>query len=403
MHYNDFFGQALAQLKAEGNYRIFADLERVVGAFPEAFYHGPERVERVVTWCSNDYLGMGQNPVVRDAMKVAIDSMGAGAGGTRNIGGTNHYHVLLEQELATLHNKEAALLFTSAYVANEATLSTLASRLPGCVVLSDANNHASIIHGIRSSRAEKRIFAHNDMEDLRRHLADIPHDQPKIIVFQSIYSMDGDFAPIAAICDLAQQFNALTYNDEVHAVGLYGDNGAGVAAMQGHGDRIDVIEGTLGKAYGLMGGYIAASRVMTDFVRSFAPGFIFTTALPPAMTAGAIASIQHLKTHREIRERHQERIQALRQALRAANLPFMDAPSHIIPILIRDPHLCRSASQFLLEHHKIYVQPINFPTVPRGTERLRVTITPFHTDDHIRKLVEGLQDVWSALDIARAA
>jgi 5-aminolevulinate synthase len=346
---------------------------------------------------------MGQNPKVLNAMHEALDKMGAGAGGTRNIGGTNHYHVMLEGLLANLHQTESALLFSSAYVANEAALSTLASRLPNCMVISDENNHASIIHGVRSSRAEKIIFRHNDLGHLEQILRQADPQRPKLVVFQSIYSMDGDFAPIREICDLADKYGALTYIDEVHAVGLYGKNGAGICQMQGLAHRPTIVEGTFGKAYGLMGGYIAGSVNTIDFIRSFAPGFIFTTALPPAICAGAMASIQHLMDSDEERIKHQERVTAVKQALLEARISFLDTPSHIVPIIIGEAHLCKQASHHLLTKHGIYIQPINYPTVPVGTERLRITVTPYHTDAMIKQLIVALQDIWATFGLQRVA
>ncbi len=403
MNYETFFETALNQLKVEGKYRVFADLERRVGHFPEVFYHGPDGVKPVISWCSNDYLGMGQHPEVLKAMHHALDHAGAGAGGTRNIGGTNHVHVMLEQTLAQLHEKESALLFSSAYVANEAALSTLASRLPNCLVLSDASNHASIIHGIRSSGAEKKIFPHNDVAALEALLKEQDIHRPKLIVFQSIYSMDGDFAPIEAICDLADRYGALTYIDEVHAVGLYGHTGAGVCQMQGLAHRPTLVEGTFGKAYGLMGGYLAGSARVIDFVRSFASGFIFTTALPPSICAGALASVTHLMHSTQERDLHQERVRTVKQALSTGGIGFFDSPSHIIPVIIGDAHACKKASQLLLNEHGIYIQPINYPTVPVGTERLRITVTPHHTDEMIDHLVHALRCVWASLNLQRAA
>lgn len=403
MDYERFFSERIAGLKSEGRYRVFADLERAVGAFPRAISRSETGDGDVTVWCSNDYLGMGQHAAVRAAMKDAIDRAGAGAGGTRNISGTSHYHVLLEAELADLHGTQAALLFTSGYVANEAVLSTLGSQLPGCVLVSDAHNHASMIAGIRNSMTQKVIFAHNDLDDLERKLASIGPDRPKVIAFESIYSMDGDMAPIAAICDLADKYGAMTYLDEVHAVGMYGPQGAGVAARDGVADRVTVMQGTLAKAFGVIGGYIAGSASLIDFVRSSAPGFIFTTALPPAVVAGALAAIRYLKTDDGLRSRHRERAAALKRKLREAGLPVMPSDSHIVPVLVGDPVVCKRVTDELMERYRIYVQPINYPTVPRGTERLRLTPTPLHSDGDIAHLATSLQEIWERLSIRVAA
>ncbi len=403
MNYESFFRKQLDGLRREGNYRSFANIQRQAGEFPRAT-HLRERVRAPVTvWCSNDYLGMGQHPQVLAAMHEALDRCGAGAGGTRNISGTNNCHVLLENELAGLHGKEAALLFTSGYVSNWATLSTLAARLPGCVVLSDAGNHASMIEGIRHSRATCRIFRHNDVADLERHLATLDPDAPKLVAFESVYSMDGDIAPIAAICDVAERYGAMTYLDEVHAVGLYGPHGGGVSERDGVADRLTVIEGTLAKGFGVIGGYIAASATLCDFIRSFASGFIFTTALPPAIAAGALASVRHLKASGDERARQQDRVARLRRALDAAGVPHYDNPSHIVPVIVGDPVLCKRITDLLLERFGIYVQPINYPTVPRGTERLRITPSPLHSDADIDHLVAALRALWAELHLARAA
>ncbi len=403
MDYENFFRAELDGLHREGRYRVFADLERHAGDFPRATYHGAKGPRDVTVWCSNDYLGMGQHPDVLAAMHGALDGCGAGAGGTRNIAGTNHHHVLLERELAELHGKEAALLFNSGYMSNWASLSTLASRLPGCVVLTDSLNHASMIEGIRHSRAEKHVFAHNDPEDLRRKLKTIDPGRPKLIAFESVYSMDGDIAPIAAFCDIADEFGAMTYIDEVHAVGLYGPRGGGVSEREGLSHRLTVIEGTLAKGFGIMGGYIAASAATCDFIRSFASGFIFSTSLPPALAAGALASIRHLKRSQTERQGQQDRVAALRARLDAVGIPHLANASHIVPVMVGDAVLCKRISDELLERFDIYVQPINYPTVARGTERLRITPSPMHSDADIDHLVGALTAIWSQVGLKRAA
>jgi len=401
MDYEGFFKSKLDSLVNEGNYRVFADIGRQAGEFPTAQNFGPVGPSEISVWCSNDYLGMGQHPSVTDAMKSAIDKTGAGAGGTRNISGTTHYHVMLEEELADLHGKDAALLFTSGYVSNWATIGTLAAKIPGCIVLSDELNHASMIEGVRYSRAEKHIFKHNNPEDLDAKLKALDPDAPKLVAFESVYSMDGDIAPIAEICDVADKYGAMTYLDEVHAVGLYGPRGGGIAEREGLMDRLTVIEGTLGKAYGVMGGYIAASSSLCDFIRSFASGFIFTTALPPAIVAGALASIQHLKESNEERIAHRNVVEKVRANLRSVGIPILENPSHIVPVMVKDPVKCKMISDWLMENHGIYVQPINYPTVPKGSERLRITPSPVHTDHDIHKLVHALSEIWSQCALAR--
>ena len=403
MDYHDFFSRALKGLRKEGRYRVFADLKRHAGTFPYAsFYDSNGTARDVVVWCSNDYLGMGQNPMVCSAMTEAIQDVGAGSGGTRNIAGTTHYHVLLERELADLHGKAAALLFTSGYISNEATLGTLGAMLPGCVLLSDELNHASMIAGVRHSKSPKKIFKHNDPHDLELHLRDLDPDLPKIVAFESVYSMDGDIAPIAELCEVSKRYGALTYLDEVHAVGMYGPRGGGVAEREGLMDQLDIIEGTLAKAFGVMGGYIASTTDICDTVRSFASGFIFTTSLPPAVAAGALASVSYLKESQVERERQMERASTLKHRLREVGIPFIENSSHIVPVMIGDPVLCKQASDQLLELHGVYVQPINYPTVPRGTERLRLTPSPLHNDVMMDQLIVALQDVYKRLQIETA-
>ena len=401
MDYAGRFKAALDQIKAEGRYRVFADLKRQRGAFPSATRFTETSNHPITVWCSNDYLGMGQHPDVLAAMHAAIDVAGAGSGGTRNISGTTRYHVELEQEIADLHRKEAALLFTSAYVANDATLSTIQKLIPGLVIFSDEKNHASMIEGIRRGGGDKRIFRHNDIADLEVKLAELPYDTPKLIAFESVYSMDGHISPIGAICDLAKKYGAMTYLDEVHAVGLYGPRGGGIAERDGVMDRVDVINGTLAKGYGVMGGYIAASRDICDAIRSFAAGFIFTTSVAPAVAAGALASIRSLKGSQIERARHQERARTLKAKLKAAKIPVMDNPSHIVPILVGDPVHCKAVTDTLLDRYGIYAQPINYPTVPRGTERIRLTPSPQHTDAQMDALVNALSELWAACPLSQ--
>ena len=400
MDYEDRFRQHLDALHQEGRYRVFADLKRRCGAYPTAHHFAKDGTREVAVWCSNDYLGMSQHPAVRAAMHEAIDEVGAGSGGTRNISGTTHFHVELEAELADLHDKEAALLFTSAYIANDSTLSTIQQLIPGLVIFSDEKNHASMIAGIRRGGGTKHIFRHNDVEDLEDKLKKYPRGTPKIIVFESVYSMDGHIAPIAAICDLAEKYNALTYLDEVHAVGMYGPRGGGIAEREGVMHRIDIINGTLAKGFGVMGGYIAGSKACCDAIRSFAPGFIFTTSLAPAIAAGALASIRHLKASNAERDRHQERAATLKRRLKENRLPAMDNPSHIVPVMVGDPVHCKAVTDILLERYGIYVQPINYPTVPRGTERMRLTPSPVHTDAQMAHLIASLQELWARCPVA---
>lgn len=404
MDQESFFRAALDGLRREGRYRVFAEIERLAGRFPRALRHLPDGTTREVTvWCSNDYLGMGQHPAVLQAMHDALDRHGAGAGGTRNISGTNHEHVLLERELSDLHRTEAALLFNSGYMSNWATLSTLGSKIPGCIIVSDEMNHASMIEGMRHSRAERHIFAHNDVADLRRLLASLDPQAPKLIAFESVYSMDGDIAPIGAICDVADEFGAMTYCDEVHGVGLYGPRGGGVTERDGIARRITVIEGTLAKAFGVVGGYIAGSAAMCDFVRSFASGFIFSTALPPAIAAGARAAIRHLKRSEAERAALHNNAARLRAMLDAAGVPHRDNPSHIVPVMVGDPVRCKAMADALLDEHGLYVQPINYPTVPRGMERLRITPSPLHSTTEMEALVSALSAVFARFAVRRAA
>ena len=402
MDFDALFNSQLQILKDEGNYRIFAELERQRGQFPRAKSHDSDAPAEVTVWCSNDYLGMGQNPLVIEAMKSAIDNSGCGAGGTRNISGTNHEHLLLERELADLHGKENALLFTSGYVSNWAALSTLGGRLPDAVILSDELNHASMIEGIRHSRAKKMIWKHNDPEDLDRKLASLPANAPKIVAVESVYSMDGDICPMREIVEVAEKHGAMTYLDEVHAVGLYGPRGGGVSEQEGLSDRITLIEGTLGKAYGVMGGYVSGSAALCDFIRSFASGFIFTTAIPPAVAAAARTSIAHLKQSNTEREQQRAQVAKLRAGLDAAGIPHLRNPSHIIPVMIKDPVKCRQLADILMHDFGIYVQPINYPTVPKGSERLRFTPSPLHSDADIQHLVQALTVLWKRCAISHA-
>ena len=401
MDFEAFFATKLDGLREEGRYRVFAELERRAGAFPLAARHAHGRVGDITVWCSNDYLGMGQHPKVVAAMHEALDRWGAGAGGTRNISGTAHAHVMLERELADLHGKEAALLFTSGYVSNWASLSTLGAQIPGCVIFSDEGNHASMIEGIRHSKAERRIFRHNDPADLDRHLSEFGPERPKIVAFESVYSMDGDIAPIADILDVAEKHGAMTYLDKVHAVGMYGPRGGGIAEREGLMDRVTLIEGTLGKAFGAVGGYITGSAALVDFIRSFASGFIFTTALPPHVAAGALASVRHLKESEIERAAHRDRVRKVRARLDAIGIPTLPNPSHIVPVMVGDAAKCKWISDLLLDEHGVYVQPINYPTVPKKTERLRITPTPLHTDADIDHLAKALSSLWTQCALAR--
>ena len=403
MNYNKFFKNELDRLKNDGNYRVFADLEKIAGNFPQALNYSKDTVSEVTVWCSNDYLGMSQKENVIKSMIEAIKKVGAGSGGTRNISGTNHYHVLLERELCYLHQKESALLFNSGYLANQATLSTLGKKMKNCIFFSDEKNHASMIQGIKNSGAKKIIFKHNNVKDLEEKLKKYPKTQTKVIVFESVYSMDGDFAPVKEICDLAEKYNTLTFLDEVHAVGIYGERGAGVAEEKKVMDRIDIIQGTLAKAFGVIGGYVTGNRFLIDFIRSFASGFIFTTSLPPCIAAGAYTSIRHLKFSDEERKSMFGVVKSLKLLLKKNNIPFLDNNSHIIPVIIGDPKLCKKASQILLDDFKIYVQPINYPTVPKGTERLRITCSPNHDQKMIKDLANALKVIFKDLKIDLAA
>jgi 5-aminolevulinate synthase len=400
VNYKHIFSQAIERLHTEGRYRVFIDILRNKGAYPNArCFHGHNGPKPITVWCSNDYLAMGQHPDVIAAMEEALHDVGAGSGGTRNIGGNTHYHVDLETELADLHGKEAALLFTSGYVSNEATLATLAKLLPGCIIFSDELNHASMIAGIRNSGCEKLVFRHNDVEHLRELLEAADPEAPKLIAFESVYSMDGDVAPIARLCDLADEFNALTYLDEVHAVGMYGARGGGISERDGVAGRVSIIEGTLGKAFGVMGGYITADQMIVDVIRSYAPGFIFTTSLSPVLVAGALASVRHLKASSAEREGQQAAAATLKEMLRTAGLPVMQSTTHIVPLMVGDPVRAKRISDILLAEYGVYVQPINYPTVPRGTERLRFTPGPAHTPAMMEELVRALVEIWSRMDL----
>ncbi len=415
-HYDQCLEDHIKSLQDEGRYRVFLDLERIAGQYPRAYNFGDytsvdgkcprnslEPMSDITVWCSNDYLGMGQHPAVIEAMKDAIDRMGAGAGGTRNISGNHHLIVQLEKELADLHNKEAALVFSSGYVANESTLSTLSKLLPDCVMISDELNHASMIQGILHGKAEKRVFRHNDLEHLEEILKDIDPKRPKLLAFESVYSMDGDICPMKEMLDLADEYNAFTFLDEVHAVGMYGPKGGGIADREGLMERVDIIQGTLAKAYGVIGGYIAAKSSTVDAIRSYASGFIFTTTLPPAVAAGALTSVRHLKDSDEERKMQQARASELRDLLKQAEIPYIDSVTHIVPVLVGDPVLCKEVSDRLLGQFGMYIQPINYPTVPRGTERLRITPGPLHTSEMLKDLVDALSRIWAEINLPRAA
>ncbi|WCT74579.1 5-aminolevulinate synthase [Sphingomonas naphthae] len=404
LDYSRVFTQAIERLHAEGRYRVFIDILRNKGNFPNArCFAGHNGPKPITVWCSNDYLAMGQHPKVIAAMEDALHDVGAGSGGTRNIGGNTHYHIDLEEELADLHGKDAALLFTSGYVSNDATLSTLGKVLPGCIIFSDELNHASMIAGIRNSGCEKHVWRHNDLAHLEELLAEADPDAPKLIAFESVYSMDGDVAPLADICDLADKYNALTYLDEVHAVGMYGPRGGGISDRDGVADRITIIEGTLGKAFGVMGGYIATSRTIIDVIRSYAPGFIFTTSLSPVLVAGTLASVRHLKSSSEERDGQQAAAALLKTMFAEAGLPVMASTTHIVPLMVGDPVRAKRISDILLAEYGIYVQPINYPTVPRGTERLRFTPGPSHTAEMMRELTDALVEIWDRMELRKAA
>lgn len=400
MDYTQHFSDKIAQIKDEGRYRYFATMERIVGRFPVALYHEPHKDPREVTiWCSNDYLGMGQHPKILQAAKDALDTCGAGAGGTRNISGTTRYHVELEQSVADLHGKEAGLVFSSGYVSNEGTLSTLGKLMPGCIFFSDEMNHASMIHGIRGANSEKHIYRHNDMEHLEDLLKAVPINAPKVIAFESVYSMDGDIAPIEETIALAKKYNAMTYIDEVHGVGVYGPRGGGVAEERGLMEHIDILEGTFGKAYGAMGGFITGNHDIIDAIRSFASGFIFTTSLPPAVLAAAHAAVEHLKTSNVEREKMRANVALFKSLLDEVDMPYMRGDSHIVPLVVGEPNCCREVTDMLMERHNIYVQPINYPTVPRGTERLRLTATAAHSEEQVREMASILQKMWAGHQI----
>ena len=401
--YDEYFADKINALKKEGRYRVFADLERMAGDFPRARNYRDGEIKDITVWCSNDYMGMGQHPEVLAAMHEAIDKCGAGAGGTRNISGTNHYHVLLEKELADLHRMEAALLFGSGWMANMTALSTLGAMLPDCVILSDVENHNSMIEGIRHSKAEKKIFKHNNVEHLDSLLGQYPPERAKLVAIESVYSMDGDIAPIKEILDVCERHNAMNFLDEVHAVGMYGRRGAGIAERDGQMHRVSVMQGTLAKAFGVVGGYIAGSAAMCDFIRSYGSGFIFSTSMPPGVAAAALASIRYLKEHNELRERHQERAATLKRRFAEAGIPVMPSSSHIVPVIVGDPVQCKQASDRLMDKHGIYVQPINYPTVERGTERLRFTPTPLHSDADMDHLLAAMKAVWEQLGLKTAA
>ena len=403
MDYKKFFSDSLNSLKKSGEYRVFKDIGRIAGSFPNAKFNDSIKKENIVVWCSNDYLGMGQHPFVLEAIERAMRELGAGSGGTRNISGTNHHHIALENEISEIHEKESSLIFTSGYVANDATLSTLGSKLKSCAIFSDEKNHASMINGIRNSKSEKFIFKHNDIKHLETLLKKIDIDRPKIIVFESVYSMDGDFAPIKSFVKLAKKYKALTYLDEVHAVGLYGSRGGGVAQEQKIMHEIDIINGTLAKSFGLIGGYVSSSKSIIDFIRSYSSGFIFTTSIPPAIACGAIVSIRYVKDNQQLRDKLKEKCLLIKEKLLAANIPFLKTKSHIIPIIIGDSKLCKKAADELLEKYKVYLQPINYPTVPRGEERLRITPSPLHTDQMIDGLINALKFVWKKLKLKKAA